>query len=269
MEQEQDIEKLISAIIGGFLFILFWIFFIILIIKYLNKIYKMRAEREQLEARIAEEVNNARNEIQQTTLNTISQEIHDNVGQLLSLTKMQLNLIEQSPEKDDNLVREAKDNISKAMTDLRDLAKGMSSDRIKLLGLYDSVLQEAQRINKAGRLEVSVIHNGNKQEPEHQKQLVLFRVMQECFQNIIKHADATAVEVTFTYSPEQIAISISDNGVGFDVRAKALAGEGLGLMNIYNRVQLVGGEVGFESEIGKGTSISITMKTDDKVGLRQ
>lgn len=259
MEQEQDIEKLISVILGGFLFILFWIFFIILIIKYLNKIYKMRVEREQLEVRIAEEVNNARNEIQQATLNTISQEIHDNVGQLLSLTKMQLNLIEQSPEKDDDLVRDAKDNISKAMTDLRDLAKGMSSDRIKLLGLYDSVVQEAQRINKAGRIEVTVNNSGIKKEPEHQKQLVLFRVIQECFQNIIKHANASHVEVNFVYHPQHFEITITDNGVGFDYHPGSTAAEGLGLMNIFNRVQLVGGEANLKTAIGEGTTVFISV----------
>jgi len=257
MEQEQDIEKLISVILGGFLFILFWIFFIILIIMYLNKIFKMRAEREQLEARVAEEVNNARNEIQQTTLNTISQEIHDNVGQLLSLTKMQLNLIEASEVKDNNLISEAKDNISKAMTDLRDLAKGMSSDRIQLLGLYDSVTQEAVRINKVGSLQVQVSSNGNKKEPDHKKQLVIFRVIQECFQNIIKHAKANHVLVTFTYQPDSFHVVIKDDGVGFDYQPGSPSSEGLGLMNIFNRIHLVGGEVTVNSSPGAGTSVNI------------
>lgn len=217
----------------------------------------MRLAQEKLKAEIANEVNNARNEIQQATLNTISQEIHDNVGQLLSLTKMQLNLIEQSPEKDDNLVREAKDNISKAMTDLRDLAKGMSSDRIKLLGLYDSVAQEADRINKTGRLQVTINCIGNKREPEHQKQLVFFRVIQECFQNIIKHAQANQVQVTFTYQPDAFEVLIKDDGIGFEYHPESPASEGLGLMNIFNRIHLVGGEVLLNSSPGVGTTVHI------------
>ena len=219
----------------------------------------MRLAQEKLKAEVANEVNSARNEIQQATLNTISQEIHDNVGQLLSLPKMQLNLIEQSPEKDENLISEAKDNISKAMTDLRDLAKGMSSDRIKLLGLFDSVVQEAQRINKVGRLEIMVHNSGIKKEPEHQKQLVLFRVIQECFQNIIKHANASNVEVNFTYHPKHFEITITDNGVGFDYHPGTAAVEGLGLMNIFNRVQLVGGEANLKTAIGEGTTVSIAV----------
>ena len=248
----------IFTIILGTLFIaLFFVFLLIFVIAYFRKIYQLRTEKEKLEARLTNEVNNARNEIQQATLNNISQEIHDNVGQLLSLTKMQLNLIEQELGNEHPLIKEAKNNISRAMSDLRDLAKGMSSERIQLLGLYESVVQEAVRINKIGKINVRVHSSGTKREPEIQKQLVLFRVIQECFQNIIKHANATEVAVAFIYSPDQFEISISDNGIGFDVQAKTLAGEGLGLMNIYSRVQLVGGVVTIESVLGEGTKIKL------------
>jgi signal transduction histidine kinase len=217
----------------------------------------MRLAQEKLQAEIANEVNNARIEIQQSTLNNISQEIHDNVGQLLSLTKMQLNLLEAQEVKDNNLISEAKDNISKAMTDLRDLAKGMSSDRIQLLGLYDSVTQEALRINKVGRLQVQVNSNGTKKEPEHKKQLVVFRVIQECFQNILKHAQANHVLVTFTYQPDSFHVVIKDDGVGFDYQPGSPSSDGLGLMNIFNRIHLVGGEVTVNSSPGAGTSVNI------------
>jgi signal transduction histidine kinase len=248
-----------TLILGIIIFILLFVFFWTFLIIYFKRLNAMRLAQEKLQAEIANEVNNARNEIQQATLNTISQEIHDNVGQLLSLTKMQLNLIEESPEKDNNLVRDAKDNISKAMTDLRDLAKGMSSDRIKLLGLFDSVVQEASRINKVGSLQVDVNSIGNKQEPEHQKQLVLFRVIQECFQNIIKHAQANHVLVTFTYQLDSFDVLIKDDGIGFEYHPGSPVSEGLGLMNIFNRIHLVGGEVTLNSAPGVGTTVKLTV----------
>ncbi|MBU3744023.1 MAG: hypothetical protein FGM61_05650 [Sediminibacterium sp.] len=251
------VPVIFTIVLGTVFVAIFFVFLIVFVIRYFQKLYQLKTEREKLQAQLANEVNNARNEIQQTTLNNISQEIHDNVGQLLSLTKMQLNLIEQELGNEHQLIKEAKQNISRAMSDLRDLAKGMSSDRIRLLGLYESVVQEAVRINKIGKIAVRVHSTGVKQEPEHQKQLVIFRVIQECFQNIIKHAEATEVEVAFIFSPEQLAISISDNGVGFDVRAKTQAGEGLGLMNVYSRVQLVGGVVTIKSDLGEGTKIEL------------
>lgn len=242
-------------ILGVVFFALFFVFMFFLFISYIRKLYKMRDEKQQLEAKIAEEVNNARNEIQQLTLNNISQEIHDNVGQLLSLAKMQLNLIAESPEKNMQLIDEIKDNISKAMSDLRDLAKGMSSDRIKLLGLYDSVVHEAERINKAGALQVAVTCTGVKKEPDHQKQLVIFRVIQECFQNIIKHARAAHVAVSFSYQLDSFDISIEDDGRGFEYNPGNPTTGGLGLMNIFNRVNLVGGSAKVNSAPGKGTRI--------------
>jgi signal transduction histidine kinase len=245
----------VTLILGIIIFILLFVFFWTFLIIYYKRLHAMRLAQEKLQAEIANEVNNARNEIQQATLNNISQEIHDNVGQLLSLTKMQLNLIEASEVKDNNLISEAKDNISKAMTDLRDLAKGMSSDRIQLLGLYDSVVQEAARINKVGRLHVIVNSTGNKIEPEHKKQLVLFRVIQECFQNIIKHARAASVRVDFTFHPESFQVNITDDGIGFEYHPGSPSSEGLGLMNIFNRIHLVGGEVTLNSTPVVGTTV--------------
>jgi two-component system NarL family sensor kinase len=236
---------------------LFFVLVFLLFIRYFRKLYKMRDERIQLEAKIAEEVNNARNEIQQLTLNNISQEIHDNVGQVLSLVKMQLNQIGEAPEANRALINETKDNISKAMSDLRDLAKGMSSDRINILGLYDSVSQEADRITKAGIFKVEVSCFGEKREPDHQRQLVLFRVIQECFQNIIKHAEAKLVNIDFTYHPAILEIYIQDDGKGFEFNPGKLTSstDGLGLMNIFNRVKLVGGEAKVNTAPGMGTQI--------------
>lgn len=252
MEQE---KAMIIVFVGVCFLGLLFLSFFILIIAYFKKLYKMRAERQQLEAQIAEEVNNARNEIQQLTLNTISQEIHDNVGQLLSLAKMQLNLIAEATEKNPQLIDETKENISKAMSDLRDLAKGMSSDRIRVLGLYDSVTQEAERISRAGSLNVEVSCDGERKEPDHQKQLVIFRVIQECFQNIIKHAQAAHVKVAFTYMPSACDISIQDDGKGFEFNSERTCTSGLGLMNIFNRVTLVGGVAKVNTAPGKGTQI--------------
>ena len=104
---------------------------------------------------------------------------------------------------------------------------------------------------------MQVSGSGNKWEPKHQKQLVLFRVIQECFQNVIKHANATKVDVVFTYLPDRFEVSISDNGVGFNYQPGNIESDGLGLINIFSRVQLVGGEASLESMEGKGCSVFI------------
>lgn len=196
--------------------------------------------------------------IQEQTLNHVSQEIHDNVGQLLSLVKLQLNLAAEKGGEENLLLADARDNIGRAMMDLRDMAKGMSSDRIRLLGLYASVDQEAQRIQRTGVCEVSVTCEGQAQPMDRQKETILFRVIQECLQNIIKHAQATRVEIAFAYADSAVKIEVRDNGKGFLItRGNSLSG--LGMMNMHHRIELMRGKVTVESEPGFGTKIMIEL----------
>jgi signal transduction histidine kinase len=196
--------------------------------------------------------------IQEQTLNHVSQEIHDNVGQLLSLVKLQLNLAAEKGGEENLLLADARDNIGRAMMDLRDMAKGMSSDRIRLLGLYASVDQEAQRIQRTGVCEVSVTCEGQAQPMDRQKETILFRVIQECLQNIIKHAQATRVEIAFAYANSAVKIEVRDNGKGFLItRGNSLSG--LGMMNMHHRIELMRGKVTVESEPGFGTKIMIEL----------
>lgn len=198
-------------------------------------------------------------EIQEQTFNDISQEIHDNVGQILSLAKVQLNIIGESSTLNQSLLADAKENISKAMSDLRDVAKGLNGDRILGVGLEEAVSQEIQRINRSGILSIRLQMNGKTKEIEQQKQLILYRVIQECIQNIIKHAAATIVAMNFSYLEKELEIAITDNGKGFDLEEAKVNRNGLGLINIQKRIELIGGKIALQSFPNKGTSIKINL----------
>jgi signal transduction histidine kinase len=85
----------------------------------------------------------------------ISQEIHDNVGQILSLAKVQLSIMEQKQSVEGELLTNVKESISLAMTELRDIAKSLSSERLQKLSLQDSITQEIRRINRSGLIKIS------------------------------------------------------------------------------------------------------------------
>jgi signal transduction histidine kinase len=144
------------------------------------------------------------------------------------------------------------------MMDLRDLAKGMSSDRIKVLGLFGTVEQEANRIQRNGVCEVYTNCTGTIQSLEYQKEIILFRIIQECLQNVFKHARANRIDISFTYQPNHLTIGVQDNGKGFVVNANGNS-IGLGLMNMQNRVRLIGGTLAIDSREGDGTSVSINV----------
>lgn len=225
---------------------------------------KMTATLRQAKTRLEEytrilgELYSNQQKIQEQTLNHVSQEIHDNVGQLLSLVRMQLNQVAAKGGTEDQLIADAQENIGRAMRDLRDMARGMSSDRIKLLGLFGSVEQEAQRIQRSGSCEVSTQCEGAIQSMEHQKEIILFRVIQESLQNVFKHASATRIDIFFHYQPHLLQIEVKDNGKGFILEKERRTG-GLGLMNMQHRVQLTGGELLLDSEQGAGTRVTISV----------
>lgn len=205
-----------------------------------------------------EELLKSRLEIQEETFNNISQEIHDNVGQMLSLAKVQLNIMDQSKKWDEDKLTELKETINHAMTDLRDIAKSLSTERIKSFDLSESLKYQINRINRGGLVTASFAINGVEQKIEDRSKLILFRMIQEVLQNIIKHSKATKAAIEFNYA-SQLDILISDNGTGFDVNKATQQNEGMGLQNIVQRAGLIGGTTSVSSTIGEGTIIKINI----------
>lgn len=195
--------------------------------------------------------------MQEQTFNTISQEIHDNVGQVLSLAKVQLNIMAQHKAFDEAMVNDVKDSVGKAMTDLRDIAKSLNTERVKLASLPEITSVELQRITRSGLMQTSLQTDGAEQNLPEQKKLIIFRIIQEALHNILKHSAATNIEVSFYYDLSQLKVKIADNGTGFDMGLLSQK-DGLGLKNMINRAALIGGKADIESIINNGTFITIT-----------
>ncbi len=257
MASPSEIEYII--IVGSIIVVILAVFSTLGFIVFLNKKKKLILEKELLRSSYEKTILQSQLEIQEQTFNTISQEIHDNVGQILSLAKVQLNIIEESENADKSLLTDARENISKAMTDLRDIAKGLNSERIRLAGLPATVEQEIQRINRVGIVHINLQVYGQEQKKDAQKQLILFRIIQECLQNIIKHASASSVNICLTYNEDLLNITITDNGKGFNFQQEQLAHHGLGLQNIFKRIDLIGGKAEINSILQEGTTVNLSI----------
>jgi two-component system NarL family sensor kinase len=197
-------------------------------------------------------------EIQEQTLHIISQEIHDNVGQTLSLAKVQASIIDQSETTDKALLADVRQNIGKALSDLRDLAKSLNGDHVQLVPLKDLIAAELNRMQRSKILTATITEEGAPQVLAHQKKLILFRIIQESLQNILKHAAASAVTVKVRHLADEVEIKIADNGKGFEPD-KRTRNDGLGLQNITNRAALIGGKAVVESKPGAGTAITLNI----------
>jgi len=224
-----------------------------------QKVKRLDMEREILEAQYKQTMLEARLEIQEQTFNNISREIHDNVGQLLSLAKVQVSIIDKSTNTDKTLLHELKQNIGNALTDLRDIAKSLSGERMILLGLLPTLNQEIERINRSQFLKAALIINGEEHKFSEQKQLIMVRIIQETLQNIIKHAEAKNVEVILNFNTHFLAIDVTDDGKGFIPGEKVNTISGLGLQNIVNRAEIIGGKAKITSTLNSGTQVKLTI----------
>lgn len=251
-------DQVIFTIVAVILILLFLgVLFLVMLFYYNNKKGQMSKEQQLMKATFDKQLLESKLEIQEQTFDMISQEIHDNVGQILSLAKVQLGILEQRHIIEDDLVSNVKESISQAMTELRDIAKSLSSERLQLLSLPESIAQEIKRINRSGFIKVTALVEGVEKNVQVQQKLIAFRMVQEGFQNIIKHAGASEVKVSIRFLEEWIHISIFDNGAGFNPEAELKKREGLGLQNILRRAALVGGKANIISKPGEGTMLEI------------
>jgi signal transduction histidine kinase len=218
-----------------------------------------KKEKEIMRATYDKIILQSQLEIQEQTFNVISSELHDNVGQVLSLAKVQINIMNERHEMNSEMLDLVKENIGKAMSDLRDIARGLSSDRIRMLSICETVEEELERINKSGILRACLAKQGQECRLDEQKKLILFRIIQESIQNCIKHAAATELTVSFLFDEGQLRVCIKDNGKGFDQQEAQPRNGGLGLMNIKRRAWLAGGEARVESSLHGGTSVDINI----------
>jgi signal transduction histidine kinase len=193
----------------------------------------------------------------------MSQEIHDNIGQVLSLAKLNINTMSgASPELLEGKINDSKHLISKAIQDLRDLSRSLNTDYVIEMGLLRSVEYELELIKKTGTLETILRVEGKPYRLEQQQELILFRIVQEILHNIIKHAKATQIDVFVQYEPELFTLTVSDNGVGFDASKLAAAdysGFGLGIRNMHNRAKMINTNFTLKSTVEKGVTVLLQL----------
>lgn len=148
-------------------------------------------------------------EIQDLTFSAISREIHDNVGQILSLAKVQLNLLTQDSNQDGKLLAEAKENISNALVDLREIAKSLSNKKLISLGLISSIQHEARSLQETGEWDVQVAITGNQLPVTETQHLVIFRAFQYFLNRIIGMEEGDKkIMITLSFLPDNMQISI-------------------------------------------------------------
>ncbi|MBC7887978.1 MAG: hypothetical protein H7Z13_08805 [Ferruginibacter sp.] len=238
------------------LMMLFCTFIVTIIYRYQQKQNTYFKELEELKVTHENALLKAQLEMQEYTFQNISREIHDNIGQKLSLVKLYLNTISYSKTSTPAIqVNDSVGIISEVINDLSDIARSMSSEIILNNGLVKGMEFEVAQLQKSGIYEIDLTVTGNTIFFDFKKELIVFRIIQESLHNIMKHAEASKINICLHYNTNSLNLIIKDNGKGFVKEAKK---EGTGLINIRRRTSLLEGEFSIASS-NEGTQLSITI----------
>jgi len=251
-------EKIILIVASGTVMLLLLGLFIVgFLFFYQRKHNAYIAEQAQTKLFYQQELLKTKMEVQEQTLHYISQELHDNVNQVLSFVKLNLGLTQNlTADQKQSKIDESRDLVSQAIGDLRSLSKSLNSEAFTSQGLISSIEHDLARIQKTGVIETFFSVEG---EPEDlgERDLVLFRIFQETLNNVLKHANAKTLKITLKYSAQMFILTMEDDGNGFLINE--IDGNGIGLKNIRSRATLIGAKADIDSSPNKGCCIKITL----------
>lgn len=246
-------------LVTTFLILLLLGFILVIVFFYRKRQQRTVVQMENLRANFEKELLTTRLEIQEQTFQYISQEIHDNIGQFISLAKLQLNTLDFE---DSNGLREkaahSVELLTKALDDLRDLSRSLSSDMVRNNGLAAAMELQVSQLQKPGVAEISYAVDGESRFLDEQKEIFILRIAQEAINNIIRHSQATRVDIRLEYRPDGLSMSISDNGKGFD-QSVAKRKPSSGISNMRRRANMIGAQFIIQSKTGEGTLIRLYM----------
>ena len=220
---------------------------IVLFIVFQRRKNSLLLEQKDAEKRFESEISKTRIEIREETFKNISWELHDNIGQLLTLAKIQL--------QSDSTSNDLKLTLDKALKELRTISKISNPDFLNSINISEAIQLEVDRLNRLNYIDSEFKICGDEKGIDKKAQIIIFRIFQEFVTNTIKHSKATRLKTNLIYRSNELELSIKDNGKGFKIGT--VDSPGIGLQNMKNRAALVGAEVNIISKPGKGTSLTL------------
>ncbi|SEL76117.1 Histidine kinase-, DNA gyrase B-, and HSP90-like ATPase [Parapedobacter koreensis] len=227
---------------------------VVFMIFYQRRIHAHRQAQAAQEAQHQRDKLLVKLEAEESTRKRIASDLHDNIGQVMSLAALTLSTVDvNQPEKATSKVETVYSLITRSIHELRQLARLISASEILHGGLQQAIAKELEWVRDSKVLAVRYDSPASPPpEISHEQAILLFRSFQELLGNAIKHAQASVINVQLHHTAQQLAIYVEDNGVGFYPSTNTSSG-GMGLTSIHERMSQLEGEFTIHSTPGSGT----------------
>lgn len=229
-------------------------------------IYKIKANNKQrkFNEQLKEEQRKRFLEVLQTQENErsrIASDLHDGVGHLLSAIKLNLSALSAENNNDKSITDNLGKMVDSASLEVRQISHELMPQSLTELNIISALNELANRINKSNSITVIVSSQNEITDISKKTQIVVYRIIQEILNNILKHAKASAVDINLTHSESKLFLVIQDNGIYFDENAIKNS-DGIGWKNIRARIEMFNGEYSISSNTSGGTKISVSLNPE-------
>ncbi|HTM97694.1 MAG TPA: histidine kinase [Pedobacter sp.] len=233
------------------------------VVQYKNKKRENQARLAQQQIIHQKELLSTEVEIQSQTMQHIGREIHDNVGQKLTLASLytqQLAFENKAPNINEK-IENIGEIINQSLAELRHLSKSLTDNTIEKGNISDLLRQEFVRIEELKKYKLNLAIALEEMTLPYQTKSVIVRVTQEFLQNSMKYANCKTLGISAVRVEDYLKIILTDDGIGFDVLS--VKDKGIGLVNMKKRIELIGGSYLLESKKGEGTQLTVQISLSE------
>lgn len=235
---------------------------IFFVIYYQKRMLQNKIATQQLEADYQKQLLQSTIDSQEKERKRIASDLHDGVGAMLSAAKLNLNMLRSGTIPKEELpeaIGETKDMIDETIETVRRISKDLLPSSLEAFGLSKAVQELCEKLDNP-KTTVSFEEKNEPVSLTQQEELLIFRMIQELINNALKHAEAGEIRVEINWK-DPLTVCVADDGKGFNLEEiRGDIKKGVGLYSIENRASLIGGDVIFKSEPGKGSTINIIIK---------
>lgn len=253
---------LVAGIVGMMLLAMAIIVFFVV---YQRRLYHQQEEMNRREAEYQKELLQASIQSQEVERKRIASDLHDSVGSLLSATKMYLKQIGVgSGDNIADIKAESLSLVNETIQNVRQISHNLLPPMLERFGFIAALESLAEKINKSGVVRFSVDCPVQKRF-DLEKELGLYRIVQELTNNTIKHAQAKNIVVSILFEKADLLFIYQDDGIGFEMEntnVPATRKKGLGLRSLESRTNFLNASIEISTKIGGGVKVSVAMPLD-------
>lgn len=257
----------IQIIIGTSVLLLMALSIIFFVIYYqqkqLKKDLQQQKQIQELKDEMQRQLLESALEVQEVERVRIAKDLHDEVGAMLSVTKMSFNQLLRKLDNAEDLAtmgKQTRELLDQSISQVRRISKELVPSTLEEFGLISSVDEFINKVHLASATSFVFSHEGIdiKQRFDKKIELTIYRLIQELVNNALKHAEAKEITLKLTSENKKILFTFIDDGKGFDFETKRKDPKsGLGLRNMESRLSVINGKINIESIQGKGTKTQI------------